>query len=1064
MQPQPVPESAHDLTVADLSAFAQRGQLPQPILTYRQENDNRLPANLYVPLATIINNDMAAQERAAALGKPLDARPSDDLRTVLYTQDPIMQELLEPFRQQRVQQQQSPLSEAEQQGLQRGQIPASITGYLNDHAGELPAHAIKPVSEAVVDTTLARKGEMYPQFELLYTRSIELPGLVDEPIRQGLKDQGLLPNDSQSWRVDMASERSRSDATQLGIAEGIQTTEMSLALPAHARQLRQYLEGDNYLSNEEVSRAIFNENTTRHQMHQLVEKLDTTRQPDVQQRVTDYLMELKETTQQFPAVVQHGPGTPIDMVSLMNVVRNHQSGETPLTLPPPGEAVKNIDLLERLKKAFDSTEPVQDQKRAVNAPTEQDVKELTGKPANVAFDSVKSPAIPGRPAAEGDASLPLPGEKGPITAPAKRVADEGESSGGLLTKILQLKLTEGGMVSNFLNNYKIVQDLMDKLFKGENFGFKRKATDEPTKPDGSSKANQLSLEELIRELDRRTRPAGINQADVQKVTANQSIDPKPTASANARSQQVDSERPGPKLSVNPPIRQNGQSAASEAGPKSMVSRIMDHFLDKLAIKLLDRLESRQQTRPSETISTTAVTNSPARVLATDGLKSTEAHQPTVSGERAHSLVSDKQTHTQPIVPETFRQQAAYVNQVKRYSWEQIKPQMDKLGISEKSIDPMNKALLLDGYATHPNVSFTIKDRNGIVAPAQGKLLLIEIPGKGPQVHIEPPQLKTSLSVPKGLNLYTEDIMRLQRTGMANRPVEYTDAQTATKREVLVGYDPVAKILRTIDKESIKVPAEVKGQPLTPQQQELLRDGKQITLTGLLGDNKKPYAATLQFSAVEGQFRLDRIGKKQSETIPQNIKQGPLQSQSASEEKPNQGFVVYLKSLTPENNQKWLNTTLDVKTGDGLEQRKKVKDLTYSDSVAVKNDGLSKAYVPLTMKPQDNTLLSPSEQARLLTKLERNPPIGGISLQEAKPHELEKAKARYQPQTQTDTSVVSKNGSTRITQNQTGNLEQKPAGNTRQNADSTKAKKGPSNSVKPTAPADRPKQPTVRRHP
>ena len=1057
MQPQPVTEPSLDLTVADLSAFAQRGQLPQPILTYRQENDNRLPANLYVPLATIINNDMAAQERAAAMGKPLDARSSDDLRTVLYTQDPIMQELLEPFRQQRLQQQQIPLSETEQQGLQRGQVPASITGYLNDYAGEIPAHAIKPVSDAVVDTTLTRKGEMYPQFELLYTRSIELPGLVDEPIRQGLKDQGLLPNDSQNWRVDIANERSRSDATQLGIAEGIQTTEMSLVLPAHARQLRQYLEGDNYLSNEEISKAIFDENTTRKQMHQLVEKIDTTRQPDVQQRVTDYLMELKETTQQFPAVVHHGPGTPIDMVSLMNVVRNHQSSETQLTLPPPGEAIKNIDLLERIKKAFDSTEPVQDHKRTVNAPTNQDAKELSGMPAGVSLDSVKSPATPAFPGKDGESALPLTNEKGPSTAPTKRVADEGESSGGLLTKILQLKLTEGGMVSNFLNNYKIVQDLMDKLFKKENFSFKRKEIDQPTTPDGSSKANQLSLEELIRELERRTRPAGINQADVQKVTANHSVDTKPTASENGRIQQVSSDRSGPNLRVETPTRQQGQSAVSVTQPKSIVSRIMDHFLDKLAIKLLDRLESRQQTKPSETISANAVTNQPARVLTNDGLKSTPDQKPTVSVETAPA--ADKQTNSQTIVPETFRQQSAYVNQEKRYSWEQIKPQMDKLGISEKSIDPMNKALLLDGHATHPNVSFTIKDRNGIVAPAQGKLVLIEIPGKGPQVHIEPPQLKTSLSVPKELNLYTEDIMRLQKTGMANRPVTYTDAHTTSKREVLVGYDPVNKLLRTIDKDSIKVPAEIKGQPLTPQQQELLRNGKQITLTGLQGVDKKPYSATLQFSAVEGQFRLDRIGKKQSETIQQGAKQDISQSQS---EKQNQGFVVYLKSLSPENNQKWLNTPLDIKTGDGTEQRKKVKDLTYSDSILVKNDGVSKAYMPLTMKPQDNTLLSPSEQARLLTKLEKNPPIGGISLQEAKPHELEKARARYQSQTQTDTSVVSKNGSTRITQNQTGNFQQKPANNTRQNDEATTQKKGPSKTEKSTAPADRPKQPTVRR--
>lgn len=1048
MQPQLVTEPSLDMTVADLSAFAQRGQLPQSILAYRQENDNQLPPNLYVPLATIINNDMAAQERAAALGKSLDARPSDDLRTALYTQDPIMQELLEPFRQQRAQLQQTPLSETEQQGLQRGQVPSSITNYLNDYAGEIPAHAIKPVSDAVIDTTLSRKGEMYPQFELLYTRSIELPGLVDEPIRQGLKDQGLLPMNSQNWRIDMATERSRSDAMQLGIAEGIQTTEMSLALPAHASQLRQYLEGDNYLSNEEISRAIFDENTTRDQMHKLVEKLDTTRQPDVQQRVTDYLMELKDTTQQFPAVVHHGPGTPIDMVSLMNVVRNHQSGETQLTLPPPGEAVKNIDLLERLKKAFDATEPIQDQKRTVGAPTDQDVKELIGKPTSVPVDSLKSPAIPELAGTEGDASNPLTSEKVLGTGPTKRGADDGESSGGLLTKILQLKLTEGGMVSNFLNNYKIVQDLMDKLFKKENFGFKRKESEEPITQDNSSKANQLSLEELARELERRTQPAAVKQVDVQKVASNQSVEPKPTAGVNPTPQQVESERSGQKVKSDPPARQYGQSATSEIRPKSMVARIMDHFLDKLAIKLIERLESRQQSRPSESISTTTVTNQPSRLLTDDGLKPTADQRPPVARTPTQIQTSDQQTNSQPIVSETFRQQSAYVNQEKRYSWEQIKPQMDRLGISEKTIDPMNKALLLDGHATHPNVSFTIKDRNGIVAPAQGKLVLIEIPGKGPQVHIEPPQLKTSLAVPTGLNLYTEDIMRLQKTGMANRPVTYTDAQTNAKRDVLVGYDPVAKLLRTVDKDSIKIPTEIKGQPLTPQQQELLRNGKQITLTGLQGENKKPYSATVQFSAIEGHFRLDRIGNKQSETIQQVAKQDLSQGQSASGEKANQGFVVYLKSLSSENNQKWLNTTLDVKTGEGTEQRKKVIDLTYSDSILVKNDGVSKAYMPLTMKPQDNTLLSPSEQARLLTKLEKNPPIGGISLQEAKPHELEKAKARYRSQTQTDTSVVSKNGSTRITQNQTGSQQPKPT-NSKSGQEQKNQKEAPSYQSKPT---------------
>ena len=1055
MRPQPVTEPEFNLTVADLSAFAQRGQLPQTLLTYRQENDNRLPANLYVPLATIINSDMAAQERAAAVGNSLEARSSSDLRTALYTQDPIMQELLEPFRQQRMQQQQMPLSAAEQQGLQRGQVPPSITGYLNDYEGEIPANAIKPVRDAVIDTTLSRKGEMHPQFELLYTRSIELPGLVDEPIRQGLKDQGLLPVDSQNWRVDIANDRSRSDATQLGIAEGIQTNEMSLALPAHARQLRQYLEGDNYLSNEEISTAIFDENTTRKQMLQLVEKLDSTRQPDAQQRVTDYLMELKERTQQFPAVVRHGPGTPIDMVSLMNIMRNHQSGETAAALPPPGEAVRNIDLLEQIKKAFNTNEHRQDQKRTAEIMPEQTNAGKAEKPVNAPLNSVKSPSETVPSGTLADDSAVVANEKQTSATRTKRTADEGDSSGGLLTKILQLKLTQGGMVSNFLNNYKILKELMDKLFNGETFGIKRKLTDEQPKPDVSTKTTQLSLDELIRELERRTRPIGTAQTVGQKEPLFQPVDSKQNTSIHTGSQQAtpDRTKPAPQSEVR--SRQINQETASAPPPKSMVSRIMDHFLDKLAIKLMDRLETRQQSKSSEIIAPTVVTSQVGRELPKDEVKPTSSQQSAGPVAPAQETPGDKPANTisTPVVPETFRQQSIFVNQEKRYNWEQIKPQMDKLGISEKTIDPMNKALLLDGHATHPNVTFTIKDRNGITAPVQGKLVLIEIPGKGPQVHIEPPQLKTSLSVPMGLQLFTEDIMRLQKTGMANRAVTYIDAQTTTKREVLVGYDPVNKLLRTVDKESVKVPAAVKGHLLTSQQQELLRNGKQITLTGLQGVDKKPYTATMQFSAVEGQFRLDRIGRKQRESIQQAPQQEPAQRQAA-----NQGFVVYLKALSPENNQKWLNTTVAVKTEDGTERQKKVKELTYSDSIKIGELGANKTYQLLTMKPQDNTLLSPAEQARLLMKLEKNPPLGALILEAAKPAELEKAKARYQAQTQTDTSVVRKNGATRITQNQTGNFQQKASSKSEQQTGSPTRNKKPAPAVK-TSP-----KPTATRRP
>jgi hypothetical protein len=1037
------------MSVNELIDFSLKGRLPGPIKDYYQAND-RLPGHLYVPLAKMIDGDMAAQERATAMGKASEARLPDDFRVQLYANDPVMRELIDPFRLER---QAIALSRDEVAGLSRGELPTQVLDHTRQYAGELPATTIEPVRTAMIETTLERSGLMYPAFEQLYKNSLELPGLVDEPIREGLKEQGLLPADTTDWRIEIARQREESQAVALGIAEGIQTGEMSVALPDQAAHLRQYLEGDNYLSNEEISRAIFDSQTNREAMNGLVRQVDTSGNTGVQQEITAYLMTLKENVVQTPALQAIGHLQPVDVLSAMELGHQKELKKAGLLapgvepqLPSAAEQAINRELIDRLARhmallsdagkqpenapenASDSvlsrisqlvTNGFRKETQQPESATVVPALAVSGQPTNpapanqngVSTSAIQEAVQRGLTKENGAAPTPKTADQSgqPQTDTQARRSSKADDE-SVIEKIAKLKLFSGGTLSNLVDNYKKGREILNKLIGGT--ASQAKSNDQKA---GEAQPVAFTRAELVKLLDK------LDHQERLRTTALKDQAPAPAVAQPQRQGNA----PEPARSVSRP---------------TLVSRMSDYFLDKLADKLAPRIQQREaQGQQPATESPVPTVVSGATLPGTTPPPSRDATiAPLIPAATAALAIS-----------ETDRQQRAYIEQPKKYTWEQIGPQLEKIGVKAQHLDPMNKALLLDGRATRDQVPIMIHDKNGLSALATGQLMILEKPGKAPTLAIVPQGLKTEFKVPYGLNLYPEDILRLQKTGMANRPVERVNPETGTKTEYLVGYDRSINRITLIEKDKVKMPTNVLGKDLTPAQQQELSQGMPIRVEGLKAENGRAFSATMQFSASQQGIHVqpENLRKQSLSVKTEPLTPAPAQVVNPAVGRPDaissareQKLVAVIPvsesvqspvpKLTDEQQKRWDNKTVEVAEGgnsNGASQ-KRMGDLTYNDVLVVRQatgHGTPAARIPLHDKGDRTGLLPPSEQARIAYDQIRSGTLGKGESKLASPAEIQAAELKYtqQPtaaaQKTTNTSVVEKNGASRITQDQTG---------------------------------------------
>ncbi len=123
-----------------------------------------------------------------------------------------------------------------------------------------------------------------------------------------------------------------SDVEALRVAEQLQASEFELLLPSEAEHLRGYLQNDGYLSNEEISLALYDARLTRdelaHKVDLVAERSTTKPDEAIKEALVEYLWAIHETIKDSPFMALIDPKATYQFV-----------GIEPLAIATKGEKV-----------------------------------------------------------------------------------------------------------------------------------------------------------------------------------------------------------------------------------------------------------------------------------------------------------------------------------------------------------------------------------------------------------------------------------------------------------------------------------------------------------------------------------------------------------------------------------------------------------------------------------------------------------------------------------------------------------------------------------------------------
>ncbi|MCK8495538.1 DUF3945 domain-containing protein [Spirosoma sp. RP8] len=147
-------------------------------------------------------------------------------------------------------------------------------------------------------------------------------------------------------------ERTRLEAAQLQEFERLETQQYQLVLPAQYEQLRGYLVNDGLLSDEEITRCLYDETLKKADLAKRVEERTQTAPETDRAKLTDYLWEIHETAKGLPlSFIDPKETYRIDVVNTPGRIaetqsRNEQVGElgTPLMRTQVSPVTLHLDI------------------------------------------------------------------------------------------------------------------------------------------------------------------------------------------------------------------------------------------------------------------------------------------------------------------------------------------------------------------------------------------------------------------------------------------------------------------------------------------------------------------------------------------------------------------------------------------------------------------------------------------------------------------------------------------------------------------------------------------------
>jgi len=286
----------YKLTEGDLRRFADEGVVPVPVVKAFKENGRKLLPEHQVPIvneitsrylkgktdsptsefADILTYDIATKRLVEQQYK-LAQNPSNGISTPGDNLKPAV----------------SDGNESVERPLQT--TPESTNAQATNTV-ETPQPTFEPVGYTVAAT---ERADQLSDADSKYGQTIEFrfnPVIHETPLNQS----------------------GGSDTEALKVYEQIEATRYELLLPPEAEEIRQFLQNDGYLSNEEISRALYDAGLKREELQHTVEKLDSSKNPDIIAKVTDYLWEVHESVMDSPLRENLAPDGNYELVAIIH--------------------------------------------------------------------------------------------------------------------------------------------------------------------------------------------------------------------------------------------------------------------------------------------------------------------------------------------------------------------------------------------------------------------------------------------------------------------------------------------------------------------------------------------------------------------------------------------------------------------------------------------------------------------------------------------------------------------------------------------------------------------------
>lgn len=201
----------------------------------------------------------------------------------------------------------------------------------------------------------------------------------------------------------------------------------------------------------------------------------------------------------------------------------------------------------------------------------------------------------------------------------------------------------------------------------------------------------------------------------------------------------------------------------------------------------------------------------------------------------------------------------------RYQWQDVEASLQKMGLTREMLSESgNLDRLLKGEKTGL-IDFKA-EYNGQETPLRGKIYLVK---QGGDVKLFFQSVKQTLQVPDqylGYNFSQDDKDNLKQKGELGKRVELEDTYTKKKFDAYVGVDKETNSLTVWRADRVFIPMQIKGVDISKEQQETLRQGGAIRLTGLTSENGQKFDADVQLSAGKRSLSFS----PPSESIKQSI--------------------------------------------------------------------------------------------------------------------------------------------------------------------------------------------------